>query len=271
MVKQMKHYLLATLLLISLVSGCDNSKSYAQLCEENTEICYEFHEDSWCKRERLRVGIANLALVTRPEDLQKFELLIAYEAYESCVSHAAKIEHIKLKEKKTRRIDNMMKAREKIQRLSDETVSSEHPRLLYFHWTRYLNKESLAKFLALEGTPELETPDSQHELATYYVKRDLNKTLQLLFHALELYQAGDELNVEIFKSLSSIFAETNKEKQAYIWLKILQLYAPEDTDINEATLTNYVKKYSLDGKFLDKVALSTLNKIKEAQFIAPQF
>jgi len=266
----MRHYLSAIVILNALLAGCDSSKSYVELCEENPEICYEFHEDSWCKKERIKVGLANLALVTRPEDLEKFNVLIAYENYESCVSHAAKIEHIKLKEKKTKRIDNMMKAREKIQKFSDETINSEHPRLLYYHWTRYLNKESLAKFLALEGTPDLETPDSQHELATYYVKRDLDKTLQLLFHSLELYQAGDAINVEIFKSLTSIFAETKNEKQAYIWLKVLELYAPEDGDINGKTLINYEKSNNLDGAFLNKVARSTLNKIKKGLFKAPQ-
>lgn len=267
----MKLYLLLTLLLLTLVSGCDNSKKFAQLCEENPEVCYEFHEDSWCKKERIQVGMAHLDLVAQPQDLQKFHLLIAYEAYEVCVFHAAKIEHIKLKEKRTKRIENMMKAREKIQQLSDDTVNSEHPRLLYYHWTHNLDEAALAKFLALEGSPELETPESQHELATYYVKRDLNKTLQLLFHALELYQVGDEINVEIFKSLSSIFAETQNEKQAYIWLKVLQLYAPEDTDINDKTLIDYVKKFDLNSDFLNKVAQSTIEKIKKAQFKTPQY
>jgi len=267
----MKYLLLILFPIVLMISSCDDSKSYTQLCEENKEICYEFHEDSWCKAERIKVGLANLELLTTAKDLQKFNLLIAYENYEKCVSHAAKIQHIKLKEKTTFRIENMMKARERIQELSDQTINSAHPRLLYFHWTRYLNKNSLEKFLALEGTDALETPESQHELATYYAKRDLDKTLQLLFHALELHQVGKEINVEIFKSLSTIFAEKGKVKQAYIWLKVLQLYAPEDEDTTESSLINFAKSHQLKATFLNKVAQSTLEKINSANFESPTF
>ncbi|MCO4797755.1 MAG: DUF2989 domain-containing protein [Colwelliaceae bacterium] len=254
-----------------LLISCDSGPNFAQLCEENPKICNEFHEDSWCKRERIGVGAANIAHKQTPEDLQKFNQLVAYEKYNKCVSHASKIEHIKLKEKKTLRIENMMKARGRIEEISNQTSKSNHPRLLYFHWTRYLNEESLEKFLALEGTSELETPESQYELATYYAKRDQDKTLQLLFHSLELYQDGNIINNEIFKSLSSIFADKNEIKQSYIWLKILTMYDPEDPDINEGTLPNYISTYKLDAKFLDQVAETTLDKILNSSFVPPKY
>ncbi|MEW6991660.1 DUF2989 domain-containing protein [Colwelliaceae bacterium 6441] len=252
-------------------TGCDSAPNFAQLCEENPKICYEFHEDSWCKRERIAVGAANIAHKQNPDDLQKFHQLIAYEKYNKCVTHASKIEHIKLKEKKSFRIENMMKSRDRIAEIAEQTINSDHPRLLYFHWTRYLNEQSLNKFLALEGSKALETPESQYELATYYAKIDQDKTLQLLFHSLELHEENVEINVEIFKTLSSIFADKKQFKQSYIWLKILNLYAPLDPDISENTLKNYRQSYNLKGEFLDKVAQSTLDKIKDSTFISPKF
>jgi hypothetical protein len=264
--------LLFTLFLsLLLISGCDSGPSFSQLCEENPEICGEFHEDSWCKRERIAVGAANIEHKSNAGDLQKFNQLIAYENYNKCVSHASKIEHIKLKEKKTRRIENMMKARQRIEEIAEQTRGSDHPRLLYFHWTRYLDEQALEKFLALEGTGELETPESQFELATYYIKRDQNKTLQLLFHALELYKDGDDINPEIFKSLSSIFADKKQPKQSYIWLRVLQLYMPDDSSLSQTTLDNYVALNHLKVDFLDKVAETTLDKILSETFTAPKF
>lgn len=268
--KMTKLYLLPALLLFCL-SACDSGPSFAQLCEENPEICSEFHEDSWCKKERILVGAANIAYKKSPVDIHIYDQLIAYENYEKCVSHAAKIEHIKLKEKKTRRIDNMMKARGRLTELAELSENSEHPRLLYFHWTRYLNEESLNKFLALEGSAELETPESQFDLATYYAKRDQKKTLQLLFHSLELHKEGELINDEVFKTLSSIFADKGEFKQAYIWLKILTLYDPIDEDFNDSTLSYFIKQHDLDGEFLDKVANSTLSHIISGSFTPPQF
>jgi len=267
----MKSTFFGFFILLPLLVACDSAPSISQLCTENPKICEEFHEDSWCKSERVAVGKANIENKLDPKDIHKFNQLIAYENYEKCLTLASKIEHKKAKDKKTRRIENLMKARGRLEELAEETVHLEHPRLLYYHWTRFLNKESLAKFIALEGTEALETPDSQFDLATYYTKTDVNKTLEVLFHALELYPAGSELNSEIFKSLSSIFAMKGKMKQAYIWLRVLQLYDPEDPDINPKTLQSFVDIQQLDSVFLDKVADSTLNKIKSGTFVPPKF
>ena len=254
-----------------LLIGCDSGPNFAKLCEENPEICAEFQEDSWCKKERIDVGLANIAHLKNQQDSQKYQQLIAYESYDKCVTHAVKIEHVKLKEKRTRRIENMMKARDKISTLAEQTARSNHPRLLYFHWTRFLSEPHLEKFLALEGTKALETTESQYDLATYYAKRDQKKTLQLLFKALTLYDNKNEINDDIFKSLSTIFAEKNEFKQAYIWLKVLHLHDPQDRDLSKDTLTRYVAEHKLNAEYLDKVATSTLNHVLEMSFKAPNF
>lgn len=72
------------------------------------------------------------------------------------------------------RINNVVNAKNKIKEISENTVNSKHPNLLYFHWTRYLNNDALKTFLALEKTQQLETPNLQFNLATYYAKRDQN-------------------------------------------------------------------------------------------------
>ena len=258
-------------LFFLLLAGCDTGPNLAKMCEQHQEICNEFNEDSWCKRERIAVGFKNVALKENASDLNKYHLLVAYENYAACMNHASKIEHIKLKEKRTLRIDNYMKAKGKIEALSKETVTSEHPELLYYHWTRHLNKEALAKFLKMEGSGVLETPSSQFNLATYYAKRDPNKTLSLLFHALELYRPNEEVNTEIFKSISTIFEDKKEYKQAYIWLKVLQLHTPDDETINDKTLKKYIKVFALDAPFLNKVAESTLDKIESGTFKSPRY
>ena len=186
------------------------------------------------------------------------------------MEHASKIEHIKLKVKKTIRIDNVIKAQAKIKAIAIATRDSEHPDLLFFHWSRYLNEHALNKFVALEGSELLERPNRQVKLASFYAKRDPNKTLKLLYHALELYEHDAELDTEIFKSIASIFADKKEHRQAYIWSKILHLYSPEDKNITDKSLNNYLKANDLNGKFLDKVANTTLNKIITGKFKSPQ-
>lgn len=265
----MKH-LFAPLLFTLALSACDTGPDLAKICSDSPELCNDFNEDSWCKRERVDMIISRNKLKNSQQDVDKYYVLLAYEGYAKCMAHASKIEHIKLKHKKRNRVDNVVKAKQKIKELSDETKNSMQPELLYFHWTRYLNEGALEKFLAMEGSPELETPESQFNLATYYIKRDTDKTLSLLFHALELIKPNESVNKEIFKSLTTIFTDQREYKQAYIWLKVLNLYDPEDETISEKSLKQYSIGYQLDGDFLDRVADATLEKITNGLFEAPK-
>ncbi|MFT5757856.1 MAG: hypothetical protein ACI9LM_002592 [Alteromonadaceae bacterium] len=253
----------------SLLS-CDNAPNFAELCEMHTEICHEFEQDSWCKRERIAVGFANLEHLKTPLDPQKFEQLIAYERYATCMEHASKIEHIKFKNKQVMRVNNLLKAREQIYVISKQTKRSLHPDLLYFHWSRYSNKRALARFLLLENTLQLETPKLQLNLATYYVKRDKEKTRQLLYHSLELSNDDAPIDVEVFKSISTLFADKKDVENAYVWSKILNLYASDDKAVTEQSLENYVKAYHLNSDILDEKAEDTLDSILKGQFKAPQ-
>jgi len=255
---------------IFLLSGCDNRPNFAELCESNSEICNEFEKDSWCKRERIKVGFANLDQKLSASGVHQFTQLVAYEKYEECMVHASKIEHIKLKQKKTMRVNNAIKARNRIIEISKATEKSEHPHLLYYHWSRYINEESLAKFLAQEGTDALENPLSQYNLATYYTKIDPKKTLSLLYRSLELYKEDEDINPEIFQSISTIFVEKQSAKQVYIWLRVLRLYSPENEEVTEKSLNDYLKGYNLNKKLLDKVAESTLEKIEAGTFKSPR-
>ncbi|TWX73816.1 DUF2989 domain-containing protein [Colwellia sp. C1TZA3] len=266
----MKFDKLAMLLPFCTLMACENRPNFSDLCEQHTKICQEFQEDTWCKQERVAVGFANLADKSDANDSNKYQQLIAYEGYEKCMVHAAKIEHIKLKTKQTMRIDNVVKAQAKIKAIALATQNSEHPDLLFFHWSRYLNQHSLNKFIALEGNELLETPNRQINLASYYIKHDTNKTLSLLYHALELYPSDGTIDTEIFQSLASIFSHKKEHKQAYVWSKILHLYSPKDSHISHEILVSYFKSNNLNTQFLDRVAKKTLNNIIAGQFKAPR-
>lgn len=254
-----------------LLSSCDSSKSLTALCKENPQICQEFGEDSWCKTERINVALARIDLKTVHNDSHKYNLLIAYEDYVDCMGLASQIQHVKLKEKTTIRSNNLLKAKAKLADLSDQTLDSTHPHLLYFHWSRELNKNALAQFLMLEGSAVLENSISQFQLATHYAKKDNNKTLRLLFHSLELHQPNEKIIPEIFETLATIFTNKDKPKQAYIWLKTYNLVTEKHNEQIEKQLKKYQDDYSLDGSYLDKVAANTLVNIKSGTFKAPKY
>jgi len=260
-------------LLISMffLFSCDSSKSLAELCKENPEICQEFGNDSWCKKERVDVALERIALKNKAQELVKYQLLVAYEGYIKCMSLASQIQHIKLKEKTTMRKNNLFKAQAYMSELAAETLDSSHPHLLFYHWSRELDEKALAQFLTLEGSAQLENSISQYHLATYYVKKDINKTLGLLFHSLELHRPNEKLLPEVFQTLTTIFTNKENPKQAYIWLKVFQLTQEKRDEQVNKTLAQYAQHYNLNNEFLNQVAENTLDKIEQGKFIAPSY
>lgn len=261
--------LCATALLPLTFMGCDKGPNVASICQEFPSVCQQLSEDNWCRVERREVLMDYHRLQTSNNEDFQYYLLLALEDYAKCMDKASLIEHKKFKEKKTNRINNAIQAKAMIKDIAEKTAESDNPLLLYFHWSRFNDKESLAELLALEGSSAVENPESQFNLATYYIKRDLDKTQDLLFHALELYKVQDEINVEIFKSLTTLFLDQEQYKQAYVWLKILALYKPDDSALNEQTLELYKRKFNLNTEFLDRVANSTLDKITQGKFVSP--
>lgn len=273
-----RYSLVLFILSLLLIMSCDNKPSFTELCQDNKEICLEFGEDSWCKTERNAISLAKITLVSNPpsatekdKNPQKYRLLVSYEDYIDCMSLASQIQHIKLKEKTVRRTNNLLMAKAKLSELAEETADSTHPHLLYYHWTRRSDEQALAKFLQLEGSDLLENSTAQYHLATYYVKRDINKTLALLFHSLELHQPGSTLEAEVLQTLATIFTNKEKYKQAYIWLKAYQLVNDEKNNDLVGKLSLYQQNHKLDSGFLDKVAINTLKNIRLGKFTSPRF
>jgi len=265
----MKKIIMPVVCCIALFA-CDSGPKLSDLCKNEPRMCKEFKEDSWCKKERKATLFAAVSLKATDADQDKYDLLVAYELYSKCVKFSTQIEHIKLKQKKTDRVSNYVNLQKRISALSDDTIDSNHPSLVFYHWTRHVDEGALKKFLAMEGSAVLETSSAQFNLATHYIKRDTDKTLKLLFHALELHEVGDKINTEIFKSLTTIFTDKKKYKLAYIWLNVLRLYDDENQVVIEETLLNFGETYDLDTEFLNKVAENTLKKIENKRFKAPR-
>nr|WP_276202061.1 DUF2989 domain-containing protein [Salinivibrio socompensis] len=87
----------------------------------------------------------------------------------------------------------------------------------------------MPQFLKLEGTRHLETPQLQLGLATYYISRDKAKTVEILLHALELYDGRDitvkkDVIPEVIKSLATTNHALKRFEHAYLWAKVGQSY-----------------------------------------------
>lgn len=259
---------LSALCLLSLLVGCDNAKSIREICDENSQFCADLNTDSHCNTERADVILGRYAESKTPDDATKYKLLSAFHDYAKCVELAASIEHIKLKEKTTSRVNGHLTALKEINRLSKDTRNSQYPHLLFYHWSRNGDEGAIQSLIAMDEKRELETSEFQYKLATYYTKFDSDLAIDKLYHALELNPAGNEAKPEIYTALTNMFYQMEEHKLSYIWALVAKEAGVQNIDLAplEYELTNQGKSLSE----LANLAADTLSRIEDGNFTSPR-
>lgn len=264
----MKLLSLTSLAMVGLLAGCEKEVTVAQLCADHPQFCSDLNQDSHCNAQRRDVIFDRVAESKLPSDNNKYKLLISFEKYSKCVELAAGIEHIKLKEKTTSRVNGFITSLNEIDRLTTETAQSDQPNLLYYHWSRQQSQRHLDKFLLAAQQQQLETPELQLALASYYMKRDVNKTIEILHHALSLYPAGAEIDPEIYTALTTIYYKQRNYPMSYLWALIAEDAGVERIEF--ARIKTELDALKIDSTTIEPVMDVTLESIKTGQFKAPQ-
>jgi len=260
---------LIVVLGVLTLAGCEKPLSLAQVCKETPGFCNDLNKDNHCREQRSNTILQRYIEYKHPTDENKYQLLKEFESYYQCITLAAKIEHIKLKEKKTSRVEGKLTSIKEMTRLYQDTKSTNHPGLLYYHWSRNNDQRALTKFLALEHDERVTTSaEMQLFLASYYIKFNDDKTIDLLYKTLELNKAQQIPDPEVFTSLVSLFYKQQNYKHAYVFSKVAQMSGIENVDIFAVEQQLASSRKNLDS--LDSLAQQTFQQIRAGKFVSPR-
>ena len=258
----------AIVFLSLLLSGCfDRYRSTESLCNDNLSLCQSLNlNDGQCRIQRTNLIWQRYDTLQTPTDEHKFKELKLTKEYQFCLEYAAIIEPTELKQRKTKRIQALYHSYESIERLNQELRLSQDPHIIYYRWSQ---GDQIAKqqFIALEGNKELEHPELQLALASYYIKKDKTKTLDILHHSLSLYKTNDNININILRSLATLYYQQNNEYAAYVWTTIAITHQPNN---NQKSVNSSVKnKFNLtdnERQRLEITAFEIIAALKRGQY-----
>ena len=258
----------ALLPFVLLLTACNDlfPLNTQDMCEEQAQLCSDLNPDGWCLAEKKRIINHRYEYLKAPSEIIDYRLLVDFEDYKVCISKAAQVVHIKQVEKQAYRMQAVVVAEKELQRLATKTQDSSEPHLLLYHWSRFGKKAALQKFLSLEQEGKLNHPELQVGLASYYVKFDRKKAIATLYRALELYRPQDQLDSEIFTSLSTLYMKGNDFKNAYIWGKVAEKFLKKD--INMALIKAQLRTTD-KIKTLDEQAEKHVDAIEDRRFKSP--
>ncbi|MBL74364.1 MAG: hypothetical protein CMF21_06315 [Idiomarinaceae bacterium] len=254
-----------SVVLASLVVGCgDRPITVREACNSDPTMCSDLNQDNWCNAERRQLILTRYSHKMNPSAESKYYLLKDLQNYSQCIELASAIEHKKLKEKQSHRIEAYINSLRNIEKRAQETRQSEHPLLLYWHWANRNNQAALKRLLALEGAPIMQTSELQFALATYYAKENTDKMLAYLYRALRLYQPGQRFNVEIPESLATYYLNQGSVDKAYVWSLVAVNFKSKVLDVEQ--LDDIFTQPDERKKQLRDIADRLTDRITEGRF-----
>jgi hypothetical protein len=262
------HCLILPILVTALVLvvGCfDEARNTEELCLNNPSIrCDELNiDDGQCRIPRTDLIWHRFNVINQPTDANKIKEYYLTSAYRKCLEVSTQILAIDQTELKRTRFNALMSTGSNIERLEQELAEFHTPKSLYFLWSQTGDIAARREFLQHEGQPELETAEMQYNLATFYTDINADKTIMHLLRALELSPKGN-FNIDIPKSLSSIYKLTNKKEMSYIWAKVSEAYG-----VNIASKKELDLMFGFDDKqtsALEDIAADVVEAINEGEF-----
>jgi hypothetical protein len=106
------------------------------------------------------------------------------------------------------------------ERVTQSLSATNSANTLYFLWSETGDNSARRRFLAMEGSPQLDTPELQYALATYYITRDKTKAYQLLNRSLMLSEEISSVNNDVIQALASVTQSLGKPEQSYLWAMV---------------------------------------------------
>lgn len=200
--------------------GCDNERNTDAICKNNPEICVDLHKDSWCRFEKGALIRHRYELSTTKEATgeQLYRQLIYLEDYSHCVELAAGVQHIVNPQRTNDRARAFSYATQNLAELQDSTKGNTDVHLSYYHWSRFNDQKALQRLMTAEKQDKLNDPLILSNLASNYLKFDVNTARKLYLKVLATTPAS-QLNPDWLLGLANAYRQQRNLEQAYMLSK----------------------------------------------------
>lgn len=256
----------ACILITLLLNGClENRNNTDKLCNDNPELqCEKLNvNDGQCRLPRTDLIWHRFEVLKSPTVDNKLEEYRLVALYRQCLELATQIHVLNDPLLTQRRVNALVHSGEELDRLTEELREMRTPRALFFLWSQTGDNIARREFLRLEGSPELDTAEMQYALATFYISRDREKTIELLTRSLEL-SPPRSINTEIFQSLASTHQALGNQKLSYLWAMV---GAQFDVPIASSAEMALIYPFNPDQfRHLDTLANQLARNIRRGEF-----
>lgn len=252
------------------LAGCGDlfAPSIKTICEDYPHLCADLNTDGWCRAERSDIIRHRFNFKDDNSDRPKFDLMINYENYESCIAKASQIEYIKYRDKEFSRKEARVAINKTLKQLQWQTKNSPDPYISYYQWSRFGYDSAKARFVAAAQQGIFSEPTYYTDLASILIANDPIAARDALFMALSHYgNVEQDIDGHITSMLLTLSLETENYRMAYVWTKVTNQFTDS---IDDSQLLALSTKYNLPVDILNRLAEDITDAIEAREFDAHQ-
>jgi len=259
--------LISVFILSILLTACGDQDPVVVICENDNAICQDLNTDKWCQKERDALIIARFDSTKSSTEQNQYALLTSLNEYQECIKIAALIEPRQYPELKAQRVAAMLSTYDELLAVEKETLTSNDPYILNYHWVSHNNEEAKQRFIALSKKQTFNDPALYFALANIY-DSNVNKAIENLLKGISLLDEKSEMTTKLLYGLITAYMHERDYKQAYLWSHVAIILKVENINL---TLFNRNKIASRDKTRLEHLAERVAEQIEEQTFTAESY
>jgi len=265
--------LIPMIVITSLLTSCSDPHDAVTICANDDAICADLNTDEWCQTERYDLITSRFEMKTNTSERAQYSLLTALSGYQECIKIAALIEPRTHPELKTERVAAMLSTYDDLIVLEKQTLSSNNPYILNYHWVSHNNENAKQRFIALSKQQRFDDPALYFAIANIYGNNtdkaiaNLLKGITLLgnnvqFNNSQLDDSSD-MTTKLFYAIITAYMHKRDYQLAYLWSQVALI--SDIKNINLSLFNNHKITIS-EQRRLDKLAARVAEQIEDKQF-----
>lgn len=259
--------LILIIALSSLLTACSKPDDIVTICENDNALCQDLNSDKWCQKERDNLIIARFNATESKTEQEQYALLTSLNDYQECIKIAALIEPRQHPELKAQRVAAMLSTYDELIALEKETLTSNDPYILNYHWVAHNNEKSKQRFIRLAKKQSFSDPALYFAIANIY-DTNANKAIENLLKGICLLNENHVMTTKLLYGLITAYMHERNYKRAYMWSQVAINLNVENINL---TLFNQNKITERERRRLDKLAVRMAEKIKNQEFTTESY
>ncbi len=254
--------LIPVIAITSLLAACGEPNDVVTICANDDALCQDLNSDTWCQRERDSLITARFHLKQDETEQAQYSLLTSLSAYQECIKIAALIEPRTHPELKTLRVSAMLSTYDELLALEKQTLNSNNPYILNYHWVTHNNEAAKRRFITLSKKQSFDDPELYFAIANIY-DNNTDKATENLLKGIRLIDDDHEMTTKLIYGLITTYMHQRRYDLAYLWSHVAIILDVKNINL---TLFTHNKIPQIKKVRLEELATRIAVQIEEQEF-----